>query len=65
MQQPQANVRVYREFFTNGAVAWFSASVIPILFTKFLDFHTLFTSIMAFFFCMLFLYSATIFNPKQ
>lgn len=54
--------KVYSEFFTNGAVAWFSAGVIAPLFAKQIGVRELLASVIAILFCFVFLKLATDFS---
>ncbi|PJE68989.1 hypothetical protein COU96_02250 [Candidatus Shapirobacteria bacterium CG10_big_fil_rev_8_21_14_0_10_38_14] len=56
--------KVYSEFFTNGAVAWFSAGVIAPLFTKKLSLKEILASLIAIISCFLFLKLTTLFNKE-
>lgn len=57
--------KVYAEFFTNTAVAWFTAGIITPIFTRTFDETTIILELIAMLATMLFLYFAIYFAKRK
>ena len=65
MKRIKAQARVYREFFTGGSIAWFSAGIIAPFFTQEITLKGIIGSIVSLNACFVFLKWASLFAEEE